>query len=220
MLIRPSYPLTLAQYTAMVSGAHVLEQDESGVKVLELSDNNILKIFRLRGLITSSFFFSNARSFCRNATRLSKLGIPSVKVKQLYHFKKTNDTAVLYEPLPGFTIRQLLKEDEGLSGATCSKIGQLIAKLHQCGIHFKSLHLGNIVLTPAGELGLIDIADMRIYPWSLQLNTRLRSFRRLTRYHRDMAALGKDKWALVVEAYVQAAKMKAKDNENFYSKIY
>lgn len=51
--------------------------------------------------------------------------------------------------------------------------------LHRKGIYFRSLHLGNVILTPNGEFGLIDFSDMRIYPWPLPKFMRVRNIRRL-----------------------------------------
>ena len=204
-----SHLLSDLQLEAMQVDARVLEQDERGVKVLLLANGHILKIFRLRGFFSSSRIYSNARSFCRNAQRLKKLGVPTVSIIRLYHFEKSSNTAVLYAPLAGETIRNLL-DSNALTDEACFKLGAFIARLHGLGIHFKSLHFGNIVMTPTGELGLIDIADMRIFPWSLQLNTRLRGFNRLLRYQDDMKKLGAENWLNIVKVYINVAELTEK----------
>src|SRR5687768_2391159 len=99
MSLLRSHLLSNSEFEAMKIDARILEQDERGVKVLLLANGQLLKIFRLRGLFTSSRIYSNARSFCRNAQRLSKLTIPTVSIIQLYHFKNSSNTAVLYKPL-------------------------------------------------------------------------------------------------------------------------
>lgn len=208
-----SHLLSNLQFEAMQVDAQILEQDERGVKVLLLASGHILKIFRLRGFFTSSRIYSNARSFCRNAERLEKLGIPTVSIIQLYHFEKSSNTAVLYEPLVGETIRNLL-DSNALTDEACSKLGAFIARLHSLGIHFKSLHFGNMVLTPSGELGLIDIADMRIFPWNLQLNTRVRGFKRMTRYQEDLEKMGENRWMILLQAYVENAHLNFKTSND------
>jgi hypothetical protein len=195
-----SYLLTPSEFAELQDGASVIELDHRGAKVLLLPDGNMLKIFRLRGILTSSRIYSNARSFCRNAARLKTLGIPTVNIIRLYHFQSTTDTAVLYQPLAGTTIKDLLKQ-HAITDDICQSLGELFARMHRLGIHFKSLHFGNIVLSLSGELGLIDIADMRIYPWRLWLNTRLRGFRRLLRYQDDMHLLGRPRWGKFLNAY-------------------
>ena len=204
-----SHLLSDAQFAEMQANAHILEQDERGVKVLLLKSGYILKIFRLRGFFTSSRIYSNARSFCRNAERLKKLDIPTVSIIQLYHFETSNNSAVLYQPLKGETIRHILNSGR-LQDESCFKLGAFIARLHSLGIHFKSLHFGNIVLTTAGDLGLIDIADMRIFPWHLQLSTRLRGFKRIVRYKEDIEKLGESQWGIVLQAYIENAHLNFK----------
>ncbi len=208
-----SHLLSDTQFAEMQVNAQILEQDERGAKVLLLASGQILKIFRLRGFFTSSRIYSNARSFCRNAERLEKLEIPTVSIIQLYHIEKSSNTAVLYKPLAGETIRHLLNNGT-LTDETCFKLGVFIARLHSLGIHFKSLHFGNIVLTPAGELGLIDIADMRIFPWHLQLNTRLRGFKRIVRYSEDIEKLGENRWKILLQAYIENAHLNFKSSND------
>jgi len=181
-------------------GAEILGEDPRGIKVLKLQDGNILKIFRIRNRISSAYLYSYARRFCRNASRLQKLAIPTIKIKQLFHFSDSSNAAVSYEPLPGETLKKLIHAGE-LSDKLCADLGKFIAKLHNDGVHFRSLHLGNIVLTPSGALGLIDISDMSIYSWGLLTSTRIRNFRHLWRYPKDIQALGEKKWLIIENAY-------------------
>ena len=214
-----SHLLSNIEFAAMQTDAHILEQDERGTKVLLLADGSILKIFRLRSFFSSSRIFSNARSFCRNADRLKKLALPTVSIIQLYYFENSSHTAVLYEPLAGETIRHLLNSG-ALTEGTCYKQGTFFARLHGLGIHFKSLHFGNIVMTPSGELGLINIADMRIFPWHLQLNTRLRGFKRILRYREDIEILGENRWMILLQAYIENAHLNFKtSNDKMYKSL-
>ena len=164
-----------------------LEQDARGIKVTQLPDGNIVKLFKLRGFFTSSRVYSNERSFCRNALRLQQRGIATVTNCQLFHFAGLADTAVIYKPLAGETVRNLLKNQQ-FSSQDCEHLGQFIAELHQKGVYFRSLHCGNIVKTSDG-FGLIDIADMKIYPWQLWKKTCERNFDRLFRYQEDVDKL-------------------------------
>ena len=67
------------------------------------------------------------------------------------------------------------------------QLGRFVARLHEAGIYFRSLHLGNIVLTPAGELGLIDIADLRASGNPIPRHRRLRNLKHLMRDEQDRA---------------------------------
>jgi hypothetical protein len=56
---------------------------------------------------------------------------------------------------------------------------RFVIDLHDKGVYFRSLHLGNVVCTPEGRLGLIDFSDLRIHPWALGRYLRARNMRRM-----------------------------------------
>jgi tRNA A-37 threonylcarbamoyl transferase component Bud32 len=206
--MRSSHLLSAETLAEMIVGSEVLEQDERGYKVIKLSTGDILKIFRVRHKISTTRIHSNARRFCRNAERLQKLGVNTVRIQKLYHFKNSTDTAVLYSPLAGSTLKKLL-DDNLLNQEMASALGVFVARLHQLGIHFRSLHMGNILITPAGEYGLIDVSDMKIYLWPLFCNTRARNFKHLTRYHDDMVSFGGPAWECLKQGYFANSKLSA-----------
>lgn len=192
--------LTDARFDEMCRGAVVLEQDGRGAKVLQLPSGDIVKIFRVKRMVSGAHIYSYARRFCRNAKRLAAQAVPTVKIKTLYHFEEGNNTAVLYEPLAGHTLRQLIHAGE-TDLSLAAKLGVFLAELHRKGIHFHSLHTGNVVQTPRGDLGLIDISDMSIYAWPLFCHTRIRSFKRLCKYQDDIKKLGFESWRLLQDKY-------------------
>lgn len=206
--IRPSELLTDEALQGMLAGGEVLEQDERGFKVVRLQTGDILKIFRVRRKISGARIYSHARRFMRNAERLQKLGVNTITCKRLYHFFNSTDTAVLYVPLAGYTVKKLL-DGHLLNQEMAMALGVYIARLHQLGIHFRSLHMGNIVVMPDGQYGLIDISDMSIYPWPLFCNTRVRNFRHLSRYPEDIKSLGKLSWESLQEGYFASGQLSA-----------
>lgn len=213
-----SQDITAAEFEAMQKDAVVLEKDYRGIKVMKLPTGDIFKIFRIRGRISGAYFYSYAKRFCRNANRLKKLAIPTVIPKQIYTFTDSSKSAVLYAPLIGRTLKEILYA-ESLDEHLCNQLGEFMANLHTLGIHFRSLHLGNIVLTPAGKLGLIDISDMSIYAWSLHCHTRVRGIKRMMRYQKDMKKLSQEKWAIVMKSYFDSSKLSARNIRNIQSKI-
>jgi tRNA A-37 threonylcarbamoyl transferase component Bud32 len=202
--LRTSRLLLDAEFEGMMAGAEVLEQDAHGIKVVRLPNGDILKTFRVKHLISSARIYSHARSFCRNADRLQVLGIPTVTIRQLFHFADSGRSAVLYQPLPGNTLRQIAGSGN-LQDALLEQLGIFVAGLHRSGIYFRSLHLGNIVQTHAGKLGLIDIADMSIMPWRLSCGQRLRNFRHMCRLAEDRRQFGRRGWKQLGEAYEHKA---------------
>lgn len=166
--------------------SEVIEQDRHGIKVLMLGNGNIFKVFRVKRFLSSAQIYSYARRFCDNAERLQAMGIPTMEILQLYHLTGTNKSAVEYRPLQGHLFRQLA-QDQKLDVEIMRKLGRFIAKLHSLGVYFRSLHQGNIVLTPEGDFGLIDIADMRFYSRPLPGNRRISNFRHFA--HRSVDEL-------------------------------
>ena len=207
--IRASYLLAPEHFAQLSQNARILEQDQRGIKVLQLDNGNILKIFRVRHTFTLARIYSYARQFCRNAGRLKKLGIPTVEIVQLFHFEDSTDTAVMYQPLPGKTLRQLNQSGQ-LDNALLKEFGQFVARLHQQGVYFRSLHFGNVVRTPEGQLGLIDIADLKVYPCSLATGHRARNFRHLLRYQEDWEVLSVANRTAFANSYFSAASMPEK----------
>ena len=82
-----------------------------------------------------------------NAARLARLGIPTLEVISQHKLDVPGRTAVLYRPLPGRTLLQMSR-DAGFSwGHYLPRLIELIRHLHRSGIYFRSLHLGNVVVT-------------------------------------------------------------------------
>jgi len=88
---RRSEALSAGTFKQMCEQARVLEQDVRGIKVLQLADGNIFKLFRVRRLLSLAHVYSYARHFCRNADGLSALGIPTVQIIKLMHFVDISD---------------------------------------------------------------------------------------------------------------------------------
>jgi len=173
--------LSQQDYDSWRSGAELTARDQHGDKVLHLADGTYLKLFRIKRLITSARFFPYCQRFATNARLLTELGVLTLKVREIYDIPHLVRTAVHYDPLPGSTLREIFELDAEL----VSKLGRFLSVLHERGIYLRSLHLGNVVLTPEGALGLIDIADMRIRRGALSRRLRVRNYHHLCRYNDD-----------------------------------
>lgn len=190
-------------YTTLREGASVLEADGSGDKVLRLHDGRMLKLFRRKRLLSSALFYPYAQRFADNAKALQARGIACPQVIAVYRIPSIQRDGVYYAPLPGITLRQLPTSDESAHGLR-TQLGQFIAQLHHKGVYFRSLHLGNVVLTPEHDLGLIDIADLRCQRGPLSTSKRLRNFHHLARYKSDLQWLqGDDAGDAFLEGYRQ-----------------
>ena len=179
-------PLSREQYDIWRAGAQILEKDGHGEKVLRLVDGTFLKLFRRKTWLSKTAFYPPAKRFADNAAELQRLGIPCPRVIQLYRMGHPYRSIVHYDPLAGETLRQLLSNDTGLDQLELfARLAEFITHLHDLGVYFRSLHMGNIVLTPEDELGLIDISDMRCLGRPLSRRMRDRNYQHLLRYESD-----------------------------------
>ena len=189
------------QYNFWRESARVLEQDYYGEKVLLLADGPMLKLFRRKSWLSKTAFFTPAERFAANAKELQRLGVPCPAVIQLYKIKHPYRSVVHYHPLEGATLRHMLDNGYQPEQQTLFEmLAEFITTLHDLGIYFRSLHLGNIVHTPNGELGLIDISDMRCFGKPLPNRLRNRNYRHLLRYRQD--------WSTVPEEILKLFKPK------------
>ncbi|MFW9268532.1 toluene tolerance protein [Pseudomonas sp. NR3] len=174
--------LPQAALNQLIEGASILEADSYGPKVYLLQDGNILKLFRRKRLFSSALLRPYSTRFIKNAARLQELGVPTLEVLAYYKLQKPGMTAVLYRPLPGKTLRQLSNQESFSWQQRLPDLIELIRSLHARGVYFRSLHLGNIVVTPENTLGLIDVADMRFLRSPLPRYLARRNLQHFARY--------------------------------------
>lgn len=170
----------------MTINASVVEEDGLGPKVLKLEDGSFLKLFRARRWHTYGSFYPYSERFAENSQRLARTGLNTPAILDLYRMPN-GSSAVRYQPLPGRTLRQVLQAMPSVSmrQALVQRYGRFLAELHERGVYFRSLHLGNVLLLEDGEFGLIDLADLRLLPSPLNLELRRRNLRHMQRYTED-----------------------------------
>ncbi|MBP8185290.1 MAG: toluene tolerance protein [Pseudomonas sp.] len=193
-------------YLALREGAQVLEADGFGDKVLRLHNGNFLKLFRRKRLLTSAALFPYAQRFAENARALQQRAIPCPQVIAVYRIQGIQRDAVYYAPLEGQTLRQLCDNPERAASLR-AQLGEFVAQLHARGVYFRSLHLGNIVLTPDNTLGLIDIADLKCQRRALSLGKRLRNFQHMLRYSQDRQWLLGDNPVEFLQPYLTCSRL-------------
>lgn len=213
LLAMPIKQLAQAALEKLTANAQVIEEDGLGPKVLRLVDGSFLKLFRRRRWYTSGSFDPYSERFAVNSERLRRMGIPTPPILDLYRLKD-GSSAVHYTPLPGNTLRQVLQAITApdVRQALVERFGKFMAQLHEQGVYFRSLHLGNVLVLEDGEFGLIDVADLRIYPSSLSLSLRQRNLRHMQRYTVDHRWLFEDHFQALLQGYAVTASKSAVDN--------
>lgn len=201
-------PLDQAALDRLLAAAEPIEVDERGVKVAELADGDFIKVFRVRDRLSSARLRPYAQRFCENAWRLQQLGYRTVEVRRLYRLDDGYTSAVIYTPVAGYTVRQLIMQQR-LHTTLPEELGQFIAALHHDGILFRSLHMGNVVVMADGQFALIDISDMQFFAAPLSYFQRLRNWRHIKRYKSDFGVDGISR-----EAFLTAYAGKSKHELN------
>ncbi|WP_084166524.1 lipopolysaccharide kinase InaA family protein [Stutzerimonas azotifigens] len=175
--------VTAQELGSWLAGGKVLEEDARGPKVVALKNGLFLKIFHNRRHPLLARLFPFAERFTRNTERLRDLGIPSPEVVENFWITKEKGlSGCIYRPLPGTSLEIIYRDSPEDFFSSIPRLAKFIRELHNKGIYFRSLHLGNIVLTPNGELGLIDVLDLRKKHAPLNNRLTARNFDHLNSY--------------------------------------
>lgn len=154
--------VTAQQLENWLANGKVLEKDGRGPKVVALDSGLFLKIFHTRRHPILARLQPAARRFAENAERLRLAGIAVPRVVETFWLdRQAGLSGCLYEPLPGLSVEQVYTTAPQQSLQLLDSLARFIHRLHQQGIYFRSLHLGNILQLPNGDYGLIDVLDLR-----------------------------------------------------------
>lgn len=195
-------------FDRLLSKGTVLEQDQFGPKVVALDGDRIGKLFRRKRFVSSALWYSYAARFVANSERLRNLGYAAPRVIATFVCRAKRRHLVIYEKLAGSTLRQSLADPRTIPNQLLDKLATLMSELHDDGIYFRSLHLGNILLSPTGQLGLIDVADTRFRSRPLSLRERRRNFRPLLQNAVDRSLLGKPGIRYLIREYGARSRLK------------
>lgn len=177
------HPLSREQLDSAVERSEVVERDGHGIKVLRLQDGRYLKYFRRKRYFNRELLSPAAVRFARHARQLERLRIPTLEVESLHRIIGEPHTVAVYRPMPGDTLRALLAQDRA-DTQTLYRVGVFLARLHRQGVFFRSVHPGNIVVDGL-RIGLIDLLDMKVRPWSMSRWARRRNWVHFLRCEED-----------------------------------
>lgn len=199
--------LTSQEFSQLHEQGEVIEADAHGLKVLSLPNDRILKIFRRKRSFSSQMWAPHAARFIKNAKTLKARNIETIQIESHLNIPEAERQAVVYKAVLGDTLRdylQLASYDEAMR--IIKAFGQFIAELHAKGIIFRSVHLGNIIVTDDDSFALIDIVDMGFNTHRpLDTFQRMRNFTHLARYSEDCALLTHGSEQSFLAAYFDAA---------------
>ncbi|MCG6916261.1 MAG: toluene tolerance protein [Deltaproteobacteria bacterium] len=211
--------LDLADYERMVVGATVLAGDTHGNKLLQLSDGLMLKLFRRKRGFSSDVIWPYAKRFARGARELRERQIQTVEVVGTYRVKSIGRDAVVYCPLEGKSLRQALRDLDNQSDLI-TRFAAFFARLHERGIYFRATHFGNVVVTPKGEFGLIDVSEVYLSRSALSLSKRVRNFKVIFRYREDREAILASGFESFLDSYLENSSVSPGDRQSFVRRLW
>jgi len=194
------------EYEKLIAGAEVLARDDHGDKVLRLAGGDVLKLFRVKHMVSSARIWPHVIRFARAAQGLRERDVPTVRVQRVMRVPHIRRDAVVYAPLPGRTLRGMLDgADATTLDVLLDRFARFLATLHHRGVYFRAIHFGNVLVTDDGELGLIDVSEARLLRRPLGAWRRARNFRPMVRYDEDRAALRAFGMQRFVDRYIEAS---------------
>ncbi len=143
----------------------------------------IVKAFYRKKKLSTATFFPQAMQFTTSSRKLLELGISAPIVKDVIYCKEIPVHMVIYDRLDGKDLRERCEDGDihSLQG-----LPAYLAHLHQAGIYFRAIHLGNILLD--GELmSLVDISDLSAKGSPLGVLQRARNVAHLFNSQEDKA---------------------------------
>ena len=189
---------------------YIEKADDLGHRKTFHKKNAIIKIFNVRGLISSGFFNTYASRIIKNSLKLKKYDIPSIEITNELVFQYNRRlSGVSYKYIPGTTYRDLSHK---ITMDMITDLANYISNIHKKGIYFRAMHLGNILLHNK-KLFLIDIAKIHFYPWPLFVFTRARAFRRMIKYQDDIKNFGLINYKKLINEYMNSSKF------NYFERI-
>ncbi len=148
-------------------------------------DDNILKFFYPRKRIFSTKkWWPPAARFAANAKKLTNRGVATVSINRVMHCKELDRHVISYKKLAGDDFRQQCAER---GAAALAPLPAFIAHLHDQGIFFRSIHLGNLLLQSDRSIALLDVQDTRFSCFRLDPFRRARNISHLLNTRLDIS---------------------------------
>ena len=177
-------------------------------------DGTITKIWAVKKRFLSSNTLSPySRRFVDNAAKLKNRGVTVPEILDHAAVEHSHIKTVTYRSLPGKSIRDLLKEEP--DRVNIQSLCQYIHSLHEKGIFFRSIHLGNIIQLPGGDYGLIDFTDVTFFKHLVPLARRAANIAFPLRYSEDIQRIEEAGLANIPESYLEILQPSPEEKTRF-----
>lgn len=174
--------ITSSELTSFIHENEILYGRTGRPEVMLTPDDRIVKCFYPRKLISTSTFIPQARRFSSNARKLLEKGIPAPVVEDVIYCQEVPVHMIVYKRLEGEDLRHLCSQGEM---EALSALPGFLAALHERGIYFRAIHLGNLLLQNDNTFAILDMSDMWTRPYSLWAFPRARNLVHLVNRKED-----------------------------------
>ena len=205
-----------AQLNEIASAGNVLARDDGFLRAVRATDGRIWKQFRRKSLPSTAALWPYAKRFIRASRLLQQRGINTVTVRDIYKVTETGRHVVVYDELPGRSLRTALETD-GVQ--KLADFARYMAVLHERGIYFRSMHMDNVLVLDAGDFALIDVTHVTFHRQALNPWRRVRNFKPITSYAEDRAMLKQYGIRQFLEKYCVHAGLRDAAQQKFLSHL-
>lgn len=172
--------------------------------LLLTSEQEVVKFFYRRKLISTSIFSPQAKRFRANSIRLKQIGITAPEVSELIFCPEIPVHLAFYQYLKGDDFRVLCSKN---NHPCIDKLPSYMAMLHEKGVYFRAIHLGNVLQLDENELALVDISDLTFRSGQLTTFQRARNIAHLFNSSEDKLFLANYGLRRFLESYYQSAEL-------------
>lgn len=182
-------------------------------------DGTITKIWaRKKKLISSATLRPYVNRFIRNAEKLSRRDIIVPEIIRQAAVENSHIRIVTYRSLPGISIRELLKTNP--RQINIPELSQYIYLLHQKGILFRGMHLGNIIQRPEDQgYGLIDFTDVKFYTKPVPMLRRAANLATPLRYLDDVQRIKEAGLPCLQKTYLKILQLSEPEKQRFKKEV-
>lgn len=208
-------PISRAEFERLIAGAEILERQGGGLSALRTPDGRIVKLWQRRRGLSSDRIWPYSRRFADNCRRLLRRGIAAPRIEHAYRIEETGEHILVYPLLAGTPLRKLAEKN----ALPLAELARFYAALHDKGVLFRSIHLGNVIKLDVGSFALIDVTDVRFSRRSLQADERAQNLGYAWSYRGDKPYFTPAVSAELVRNYLALAQLGDTEAQTFQRRL-
>ncbi|NWK56825.1 hypothetical protein HW115_14475 [Verrucomicrobiaceae bacterium N1E253] len=214
-------PVTYSQedFDALCRNGQAIDEKGGYPAVVLHPDDTVTKIWaRKKKWLSSATLRPYSGRFIHNAEELDQREIQAPSVLKHIALAGSHVRAVTYQSLPGQSIRELLKQSP--EQVHIRDLCHFIHHLHQKGILFRGMHLGNIIQLPDQQgYGLIDFTDVKFYAKPVPMLRRAANLATPLRYRKDVQRIKKAGLPSLLSSYLKILQLDETEQQRFKSEV-